>query len=330
MIIGVVYDGGRLRVEVDDASPLQALLDAVAAVDGRYAGGSLQAQAGSSEMLTDLSVPVGSVLAHGTTVFARIRPPEGPGQQASPATHAEDSRVPPANSEPHATSAGGSRNNICRICHDAEETKESGRLFSPCKCAGTMKHVHVTCLNEWRRMSSNPQSFYQCDQCLYRYSLHRATWALWLMSESTVLLAAAALSALLTMLTAVLVQIIVPDMAIRVYMAGRFVPPWHVYHHWSAPYFDFYIAGAAGVACIGAGMYLISEYRMMRDRDDGWRHLVHFGLWLASLSHQHLARVGMIVGLAVSYKNLFDIARQQCLHWSTTYGEMLLEVHANS
>lgn len=38
----------------------------------------------------------------------------------------------------------------------------------------------------------------------------------------------------------------------------------------------------------------------------------------------------MIVGLAVSYKNVFDIARQQCLHWSTTYGEMLLEVQANS
>lgn len=53
------------------------------------------------------------------------------------------------------------------------------------------------------------------------------------MSESTVLLAAAALSALLTMLTAVLVQIVIPDMAIRVYMAGS-VRAWH--SHRSAVY----------------------------------------------------------------------------------------------
>ena len=38
----------------------------------------------------------------------------------------------------------------CRICFAREE---EGRLFSPCRCRGTMKHVHVKCLDAWRRAS---------------------------------------------------------------------------------------------------------------------------------------------------------------------------------
>merc|ERR1712203_1321289 len=44
-------------------------------------------------------------------------------------------------------------------------------------CTGTMRFVHVECLNSWRRTSANPKSSYECDQCRYKYSFHRTMYA---------------------------------------------------------------------------------------------------------------------------------------------------------
>lgn len=39
---------------------------------------------------------------------------------------------------------------LCRICLSEEsEDPKSNPLFSPCKCAGTMKYIHLECLQEW-------------------------------------------------------------------------------------------------------------------------------------------------------------------------------------
>ena len=72
----------------------------------------------------------------------------------------------------------------CRICFAGEE---EGRLFSPCRCRGTMKHVHVKCLDAWRRASQRGGtggrrdavrgSYVACDQCHFRYRLERSEWA---------------------------------------------------------------------------------------------------------------------------------------------------------
>lgn len=37
---------------------------------------------------------------------------------------------------------------LCRICL-SEESDPLNPLFSPCKCNGTMKHIHLACLKEW-------------------------------------------------------------------------------------------------------------------------------------------------------------------------------------
>lgn len=63
---------------------------------------------------------------------------------------------------------------VCRICYGGREV---GRLISPCPCSGTLRFVHLECLNSWRLASANPRSSYQCDQCLYRYSFQRALYA---------------------------------------------------------------------------------------------------------------------------------------------------------
>lgn len=37
---------------------------------------------------------------------------------------------------------------LCRICL-SEEFDDMNPLFSPCKCSGSMKYVHLTCLGTW-------------------------------------------------------------------------------------------------------------------------------------------------------------------------------------
>lgn len=55
---------------------------------------------------------------------------------------------------------------MCRICHEGDvAADELGRLFSPCLCRGSVRYVHIECLNEWRRLSSNPNSYYECETC---------------------------------------------------------------------------------------------------------------------------------------------------------------------
>ena len=42
---------------------------------------------------------------------------------------------------------------------------------------GSMRYVHVGCLNRWRSLSNNPRSYYQCDSCNYKYNLQRTAFA---------------------------------------------------------------------------------------------------------------------------------------------------------
>jgi len=60
----------------------------------------------------------------------------------------------------------------CRICFGTEEEG----LFSPCKCDGTMKFVHLACLNEWRARAAET-AYYRCEQCGYSYNLRRTDLA---------------------------------------------------------------------------------------------------------------------------------------------------------
>jgi len=71
----------------------------------------------------------------------------------------------------------------CRICFSTEEEsdKSLGRLFSPCLCKGTMKYVHVECLNQWRLV--NRQKKYQCSSCNYKYNFGRTSLAKVITSE---------------------------------------------------------------------------------------------------------------------------------------------------
>lgn len=61
---------------------------------------------------------------------------------------------------------------ICRICFEGGSFPDN-KLFSPCLCKGSMKFVHVKCLDAWRLHATSSQSYYSCGQCQYRYNLIR-------------------------------------------------------------------------------------------------------------------------------------------------------------
>ncbi len=76
----------------------------------------------------------------------------------------------------HHVDSDGVEEKQCRICFGSdspEEVEELGRLISPCLCSGTMSYVHVKCINEWRSKGRNKQTYYQCNQCHFRYRFNR-------------------------------------------------------------------------------------------------------------------------------------------------------------
>ncbi|TKR87663.1 hypothetical protein L596_012027 [Steinernema carpocapsae] len=50
---------------------------------------------------------------------------------------------------------------FCRICLDTE-----GSFCSPCRCTGTLKHVHPDCLNQWIDVKMSKK----CGTCLFTVS----------------------------------------------------------------------------------------------------------------------------------------------------------------
>lgn len=62
----------------------------------------------------------------------------------------------------------------CRICLDGVEAEgELGRLISPCQCKGSMRYVHIKCLQKWRNTSTSQSAFFACQQCKYQYRFAR-------------------------------------------------------------------------------------------------------------------------------------------------------------
>eukprot|EP00899_Mesostigma_viride_P028475 jgi/Mesvir1/8812/Mv02713-RA.1 len=67
-----------------------------------------------------------------------------------------------------------SEGRMCRICHGGQD---EGRLISPCKCTGSIRFVHVQCLQQWQALSPNSKSFYECDTCKFKYRYARTSLA---------------------------------------------------------------------------------------------------------------------------------------------------------
>lgn len=61
---------------------------------------------------------------------------------------------------------------MCRICHSTDSKEEA--LLSPCRCMGTLKYVHMSCLVHWLEISCRKlRKPSQCELCGYRYQRHK-------------------------------------------------------------------------------------------------------------------------------------------------------------
>lgn len=58
-------------------------------------------------------------------------------------------------------------NDICRICFDDDTSTE--QLVAPCKCNGSSKWVHLSCLRRWRRTCDTRVGREVCDVCCSVY-----------------------------------------------------------------------------------------------------------------------------------------------------------------
>merc|ERR1719161_2142370 len=89
---------------------------------------------------------------------------------------AKDVSVGETDIEARTTEFLGEAGRICRICHGGPE---DGRLISPCLCKGSMKYIHLDCLQRWRAVGGKSH-YFRCSTCCYEYRVQRVAWARWL------------------------------------------------------------------------------------------------------------------------------------------------------
>ena len=57
----------------------------------------------------------------------------------------------------------------CRICFELEMSDDL--FISPCRCSGTSKYVHQSCLHNWRYINRNEIAFRKCMECHENYRI---------------------------------------------------------------------------------------------------------------------------------------------------------------
>ena len=62
----------------------------------------------------------------------------------------------------------------CRFCFQ----KDLKPMLSPCRCNGTIKYVHKSCLTKWRNANLNQLSFYRCLVCETDYIIKQENFIL--------------------------------------------------------------------------------------------------------------------------------------------------------
>mmetsp|Transcript_8461 Transcript_8461/g.16406 ORF Transcript_8461/g.16406 Transcript_8461/m.16406 type:complete len:284 (-) Transcript_8461:140-991(-) len=68
----------------------------------------------------------------------------------------------------------------CRVCYGG---REEGVLFKPCLCDGSMKYIHVHCLEKWRD-SGRSRAKTECPNCHYKYKFARAQSVAWMSNKA--------------------------------------------------------------------------------------------------------------------------------------------------
>lgn len=60
----------------------------------------------------------------------------------------------------------------CKICF---EDGVNEPLMNPCRCNGSSRWVHESCLQRWRLTNQNTNAYHRCEICLYEYVIDRGS-----------------------------------------------------------------------------------------------------------------------------------------------------------
>ncbi|KAI3481099.1 hypothetical protein L1887_56673 [Cichorium endivia] len=94
-----------------------------------------------------------------------------------PAAWRSDDKTAAAATSPSGSDDDGDEK-VCRMCFSSEaeladDGSSLGRLIRPCYCDGSMRYVHDTCLDQWRRKAEASEAARVCGQCHARYRFRR-------------------------------------------------------------------------------------------------------------------------------------------------------------
>ena len=65
----------------------------------------------------------------------------------------------------------GNDERVCRVCRLS--APESGQeLYQPCKCSGSIQHVHEDCLRDWLAISRG----HKCELCKQPFRWQKGEW----------------------------------------------------------------------------------------------------------------------------------------------------------
>lgn len=242
----------------------------------------------------------------------------------------------------------------CRICFDTGNGSGDERLFSPCLCRGSMRYVHVGCLNQWRCTATNSAAHYRCDSCHYEYRVQRTQLAQCMLSPRapvclvivTFLVAAALLGFLVRLLFpgqhAELLGKLLGALRVRIPReeeAGGNLLLWVVLRVLNAPLWQ-HAAGNTSTAMLAQvaisgtlalsipGFFLFLQRELFRP-EGGARmdmHGVMLVLSLSTFASPQLGRFAICIGVAVSLRELYSYSHEASKRIAQIAGEKVLEV----
>ena len=106
-------------------------------------------------------------------VYGEAAPEPEPEPELKPESAPEPEPEPGAGHEPEPEPEPEPDEYYCRICYEGDRPKD--KLFSPCRCKGSCRYIHVSCLNTWR-LQVGPTTPYEFSRP--RSTPNLVVWAL--------------------------------------------------------------------------------------------------------------------------------------------------------
>lgn len=201
------------------------------------------------------------------------------------------------------------------------------QLITPCRCTGTMRFVHVRCLDRWRQAAPTERSRFRCDQCGASYALHRTNIAAFLSSDLGALSVAGALLSLIVVGAGTLLHDKLPDAwQLKLYRSLRVQP--------STELAEIGVLGLAfiGFTCFAAyvldSLFAVSVHvHLGLDWRLATHHLAFLSIWIASeLVEVKRTRAFAVVGVLIAANIVFAVTLRCARRIAHFLGDTVLDI----